>query len=67
MIPEEKKILLQAWEENQKAEFQILQALSDIDDLNFDQSESIKKAITNQTNSSHLLTKAKTLIQNPSK
>ena len=65
MIPKEKELLLKAWEQNQKAEFQILQALNELDDLGYDPRVSIMNAITNQTNSSHLLTKAKTLIQDP--
>ena len=63
MNPAEKK-LMEAWELNQKAEHEILQALTDLKnpEAQYCPKDSITTATNLQTQSSIILDKAKTLI-----
>lgn len=69
MISPIEKILIGAWEANQQANFQILQALTEStgDGLDFDPRESISQAIALQTLSVRKLDEAKTLLNSKQK
>lgn len=58
------KLMIEAYEANQQALFQILQSISDQAEVEpqFDPVETIRKAIQLQTKSSQKLDKAKTLL-----
>lgn len=64
-MPDPKMTLMKAWEANQQANFQILQAMSDLDeeDTGFCPRETLTQAIQYQTESANHLTAVKTIIK----
>jgi len=70
MIPmtPSQKLVLEAWEQIQSADFETLQANSDLstDDPEFDAKDSLTKAIAHLTTAAKKLTTAKALIPNGS-